>query len=184
MRKTLIILAPLSLFLWDADHAAATDSDDGCTLHSFISFSFFPMTPKLPRKVLTDVDAFLAYTRKDAIADGVLVDLSQGELSELVRQAGFVYPIAMTCTAFERYVAVTPAAQAAGNDVKGRLWDILTMLRLAIRRLEAETRSENLTFQFLCIVDAAEPVLAELKAIIGPDDDGDPCLTLLLPDED
>ncbi len=142
------------------------------------------MTSKLPRKVLTDVDAFLAYTRKDAIADGVLVDLSQGELSELVRQAGFVYPIAMTCTAFERYVAVTPAAQEAGNDVKGRLWDILTMLRLAIRRWKAETRSKNLTFQFLCVVDAAEPVLAELKAVIGPDDNGSPCLTLMLPDED
>jgi hypothetical protein len=34
------------------------------------------------------------------------------------------------------------------------------------------------------VVDRQKPTLVTLKAVAGPDDDGQPCLTLMLPEED
>lgn len=121
------------------------------------------------------------YTRRQAIEDGVLVDLMQGEMGELVREAGYVVPVAMTAEAFHKYVELSPAAAEAGCDLKGRLWDILIMLRYAVRR----SRGQNtLTFDFLCVTDRPKPQWCTLKAVMGPDDDGGPCLTLMLPEQD
>jgi hypothetical protein len=69
------------------------------------------------------------YSRFDAIADGSLIDLMTDKFGSLVTEAGFNYPMAITSTAFNRYVALTPTAQKASNDMKGRLWDILTCNR-------------------------------------------------------
>ena len=52
-----------------------------------------------------------AYTRRQAIEDGILVQLSgpgyQGDpwIPAMVAEAGFRYPVAMTATAFCRYVS-------------------------------------------------------------------------------
>ena len=45
------------------------------------------------------------YTRRQAIEDGVLVDLMQPETAGLVREAGFKFPVAMTAGAFAATVA-------------------------------------------------------------------------------
>jgi hypothetical protein len=42
----------------------------------------------------------------------------------------------------------------------------------------------ELLFRFLCVVDRQKPTLVTLKAVAGPDDDGQPCLTFMLPEED
>ena len=61
-----------------------------------------------------------AYTRRQAIEDGVLVQLSgpgyQGDpwIPAMVAEAGFRYPVAMTATAFCRYVL-----PLEGDDEKG-----------------------------------------------------------------
>lgn len=121
-----------------------------------------------------------SYTRKEAINDGYLVDLMQGEWGELVKQAGFRFPIAMTSAAFGQCVAVPPIAK--GQDEKGRLWDVLWMLKMAIKR--SKPNQSQLLFQFYCTVDKPEPELCTLKCVVAPDDDGQPCFTILLPEED
>ncbi len=121
------------------------------------------------------------YTRADAIRDGVLVDLRQGELAEVVENAGIKVPVAMTRTAFERYVSLTQAAQEAGNDIKGRLWDILWMYRCAAQKNPHES---VMCFSFYCVVDQPKPKKCEIKVIVGPGDDPAPVLTFLLPKED
>lgn len=123
-----------------------------------------------------------SYTRKEAIADGVLVDLMDGELGVLVNQAGFKFPIAMTATAFKSFVELTPAAKRAGHDMKGRLWDILTMFKLAIR--QSKPGEQTLFFEFRAITDTHHPTRCKMKSVIGPDDGGAPCITLMLPEED
>ena len=45
------------------------------------------------------------YSRKQAIEDGVLVDLMQPETVGLVREAGFKFPVAMTAGTFAATVA-------------------------------------------------------------------------------
>ena len=69
-----------------------------------------------------NADLIHRYTRADAIRDGVLIDVSA-----TAREAGFRWPVALTCAAWERCVAVPPGV--ACQDQAGRLWDVLWMLR-------------------------------------------------------
>ena len=77
-----------------------------------------------------------SYTRADAIADGVLVDMTEGEFGKMAQEYGFVVPIAMTVEAFTATVATDKAQRAIGQDEPGRWWDVLTMLKHAISRRE------------------------------------------------
>lgn len=117
-----------------------------------------------------------SYTRRQAIEDGVLVDVS-----ELAREAGFPVPVAVTASGWAHYVEVPPGAR--GQDETGRLWDVISMLRFAIFANQNEVR--ELRYRLHVVLKAgADPELVELKAICGPDDDGSPCITVLMPDED
>lgn len=127
-------------------------------------------------------EVIYAYTRAQAIADGVLVNLMQGEMADLVREAGFRFPIAMTVEAFGDYVVLTPKAKEAGNDLKGRLWDVLYMLKMAIRKQQGS--ASEITFQFRCVTDRIKPKLCTLKAVCGPGDQGEPVITIMHPWQD
>lgn len=135
-----------------------------------------------------------AYTRKQAIEDGVLIDLMQPETAHVVREAGFKWPMAMTATAFAEAVWPVDDAEATellkrdGQSVTGRLWDMLWMLRVAIQRGTFGVREE---VRFEVLVQQPRPDgkpvrrrRMPLKCLAGPDDDGGPCLTVMLPDED
>jgi hypothetical protein len=73
-----------------------------------------------------DADLIHRYSRADALCDGVLIDASRA-----AREAGFHYPVALTAAAWAKCVAVSPGVVC--QDDAGRLWDVLTMLRFAIR---------------------------------------------------
>jgi len=122
-----------------------------------------------------------AYTRAQAIEDGVLVDMTQGEFGQMAREAGFRFPLAMTETAFAKYVDLTPAAIRAGNDRKGRWWDILIMLKYAIKR---GGNGSELLFELRCVTNSVRPNRIVLKSVCGPGDDGEPVITIMLPEED
>lgn len=116
-----------------------------------------------------------AYTRKQALADGVLVDVS-----EMAREAGIKFPTAVTAAVWARYVEVPRGVEA--QDVEGRLWDILWMFRHAARscdgseiRFRLRVRNDN---------RPGEPPLVTLKAVLGPGDDPEPVITIMLPEED
>src|SRR5512135_3116848 len=68
-----------------------------------------------------------SYTRAQAIADGVLVDVSK-----LAKEAGFRFPVAVTAGVWAECIAVPDGV--AGQDETGRLWDVLNMLRFDIQR--------------------------------------------------
>jgi len=128
-----------------------------------------------------DAEAVYTYTRQQAIQDGVLVDMDQGAFKDLAREAGYQWPIAMTRAAYEHHVALTPAAKRACNDLIGRYWDILWMMRGPLRNSYGKPEC---LFQFLCVVKRVRPTLCTLKVVSGPADDGSPCLTIMLPEED
>jgi hypothetical protein len=122
------------------------------------------------------------YTRAQAIADGVLVSLAKAdnpELGALCEEAGFRAPIAMTCEVFAECIELTPAAQRACNDVKGRLWDVLSMLRHAMRR-----RQPEFLFSVNVVRQSVQPTWTQLKCILGPGDDGEPVITIMWPEQD
>jgi hypothetical protein len=122
-----------------------------------------------------DAHLIHAYSRADAIRDGVLIDVSQ-----TAKEAGFAYPVALTLAVWERCVAVPPGVLC--QDEAGRLWDVLTMLRFAIRgqdgpevRFGVHVRNDN---------REGTPPLVRLKALCGPGDQGEPVVTVLMPEED
>jgi hypothetical protein len=65
-----------------------------------------------------NADLTYRYSRADAIADGVLIDVST-----VAREAGITYPVALTSAVWARCVTVPPGVEC--QDEAGRLWDVL-----------------------------------------------------------
>jgi len=124
-----------------------------------------------------DADLVCAYSRREALEDGVLVDVTA-----TAREAGFRYPVAVTRTVWERIVEPDEASRAGGQSAQGRLWDVLWMLRAAIRRCPRHT--DTLHDQLLVVQEGQTTSPVTLKAVCGPDDDRSPCVTIMLPEED
>ena len=102
-------------------------------------------------------------------------------VSAVAREAGITYPVALTSAAWERCVAVPPGVEC--QDEAGRLWDLLWLLHLAIAR---SAGGPELRFGVHVRNDNRErrPPLVRLKAVCGPNDDGSPCITVMMPDEE
>ena len=127
------------------------------------------------------------YSRAQALADGVLVDLS-----DLAREAGFRCPVAATAAVWS-LIETIPAPLQHWQDVTGRCWDVLWMASLAVRRQREAT---SCTFRLILATpentpdpldaDALEPEqqLVTLTILAGPGDEGELVLTLLTLDED
>ncbi len=131
--------------------------------------------------IWADAPLIHSYSRADALEDGVIVDLRQDELGTLCDEAGFRIPIACTARVFFECIALTPSAARAHNDMKGRLWDVLWMLKNAIR---GARDTSTVRFQLYVVRDRERPTLTTLIATVGPGDEGEPVLTILFPDED
>jgi hypothetical protein len=115
------------------------------------------------------------YSRQQAIEDGTLVDCTQDVFDELNRQAGLKFDVAMTAPAFDRYVAMSDQLKRT-QDLRGRYWDLVWMFRNAALR---EGYQSNETCGL-----SRNHRLVTLKAVCGPGDRGEPCVTFMLPDED
>lgn len=116
--------------------------------------------------IFEHADLIHCYTRADALEDGALVDASP-----LAREAGFTVPVAFTAAAWGEAVRWTGDSS---QDEAGRLWDVLSVLRVAAKRGGSIVR-----FQV-----SVSRALVQLKAHIGPGDSGEPVVTILLPLED
>jgi hypothetical protein len=117
-----------------------------------------------------------SYSRKQAVEDGVLIDVTP-----TAREVGIAIPVAVTAAVFRNYVRVPDGVTA--QDVAGRLWDVLWMLRFAISR-HREVEGDTLLFTVFVRNDDTEPKPVKLKAVVHPGDEGEPVVTVLMPDED
>lgn len=127
-------------------------------------------------------EVIYAYTRAQAIADGVLVEVSQ-----TAREAGFRVPVALTRAAWEDCVALSEedSRRQLHQDESGRLWDVLWMAMNAIRRRSSDA-SQTL-FQLYRVPRDGKcqgPLLIALKLVVGPGDAGEPVITIMQPQED
>jgi hypothetical protein len=124
-----------------------------------------------------DADLVHRYSRADALRDSVLIDVSAN-----AKEAGFKYAVALTAAACGRCVTVPPGV--ACQDEAGRLWDVLTMLRFAVRGPGGD--APELRFGVHVCNDNRDrtPPLVRLKAVCGPGDDGAPVVTVMLPEKD
>ena len=116
------------------------------------------------------------YTRAQALADGVLIDISAH-----ATEAGIRVPTAVTLAVWNDYIQLTLAAEKAGNDISGRTRDIVGMCHGAAKRMP---NTSELLFELDVVMDRIKPSRVALKAVIGPGDNGEPVLTILERDED
>ncbi|MCX4030165.1 hypothetical protein H0A36_17480 [Endozoicomonas sp. SM1973] len=124
-----------------------------------------------------------AYTRRQAIEDGVLIDVTKA-----AAEVGFKFPVALTRACYEDSVGWTQfdTNRHGYQDEAGRLWDVLNMLYFAISSSKGD--SQQLLFQFYrvnrtkrCRVNDAE--IVTLKSVVTPGDLGEPVITIMLPEE-
>ena len=124
------------------------------------------------------------YTRKQAIEDGILVDVTQQS-----KEAGF------NCS-----VCVTKGVWAVINEIPdnikhqdavGRLWDVLFMLRYLLAKKNATTIYFDVNMQhYIIFVEEGSKDkkvvsnLLSLYACAGPGDDGELVITVMLSHED
>jgi hypothetical protein len=110
-------------------------------------------------------EVIYSYTRAQAVADGFQV-----EVTEAAREAGICFPVFLTRTVYDAYVTVPPGVEA--QDERGRLHDVLTMLRFAIYK--AQPDQTRLHFALYVRNDNRHPKLVKLIATCGPVDIDNP----------
>ena len=123
-------------------------------------------------------EVIYAYTREQAIADGVLIDVSK-----MAKEAGIKFPVAVTSAVWHEYIVPDKAMVEFGQDENGRLWDVLWMFRCNALR----NSSDLMFFEVYFFMDGdgvPKKELVTLKAACGPGDNGEPVITIMKPDED
>jgi len=140
-----------------------------------------------PKQVADGITAFgpviYGYTRKQAVADGVQVDVTK-----TAQEADIRFPMFITRAVYDAYVTVP--AGVTGQDEAGRLWDVVWMTRFAILRSRSHTKAGAACTR--CPValyvrnDNRRAKLVKLIAQCGPldMDDAQPAITVMMPDED
>jgi hypothetical protein len=118
-----------------------------------------------------------SYTRKQAIADGAQVDVTN-----TAQEAGIKFPMFMTRAVFENYVTIPP--DVTGQDEAGRTWDLVWMTRFAI--LRARPGIDRIPVALYVRNDNQAAKLVKVIAVCGPldIDNPAPAITLMMPGED
>ena len=126
--------------------------------------------------LFSEAEVISVYTRAQAIADGVLIDVTA-----VAREAGFRVPVALTAAVWADCVAWDNEHEQTPQDEAGRLWDVLWMASCAAR-LNSDSRAP---FQVLRIPSqGTTPEPVDLVAHIGPGDTAEPVITLMQPGAD
>lgn len=117
------------------------------------------------------------YTRAQALEDGTLVDVS-----ELAKEAGFLYPVAVT-HAVHCVLNPSSALERQGQSFAGRAWDMFFVLRVAIRSMH--NPGDDIRFSPLFVPQSGgRPEPLALRSVCGPGDNAEPVITIMLPHED
>ncbi|MBV8248477.1 MAG: hypothetical protein JO200_08490 [Comamonas sp.] len=127
-------------------------------------------------------DVVHSYTRAEAIADGLLIDVT-----ETAREAGFTVPVAITRAAWAdcvEWTAETDKRKATHQDEAGRLWDVVYMARLAARARGDQPRRLFELYRVPVEGRGNKPRRVALAMHIGPGDTCAPVITIGMPNED
>jgi len=123
-----------------------------------------------------DWPIIFSYTRTQALEDGDLIDVT-----DLAKQNGIRIPTAVTDTLYHGYILPPDHLDGYGQSIEGRLHDVLFMAFCAARNAMDTDRIEF-------IVDLqmrpGPRDTVRLIAVVGPDDAGEPVLTIMLPGDD
>ena len=120
-----------------------------------------------------------SYTRKQALEDGTLIDVTNTAM-----EAGIKYPVAVTVELYHGYIEPTEKEQEHAQDCDGRLWDVLSMFVFNARLTDGPLLHYKVSFVKEQPDGELRNETQKIKAVIGPGDDADPVITLMMPHED
>jgi hypothetical protein len=133
-------------------------------------------------ELFRDADVISTYTRKDALADGTLVDLTKWASSGPEgMMGGFKVPVAVTSAVWGEINDI-PKSKQGIRDVRGRAHDVLTMAVMAAR--QAKPGNSEVLFRVIMDISASPGRYQTYKLVIGPGDIGEPVVTIMRPEED
>ncbi len=127
-----------------------------------------------------------AYTRAQALADGVLVDVSS-----MAKEAGFRYPTAITAD-LHAALMTNVRERSFGQSFEGRLWDVLFVASLTARRTVWGSHAVFSISQAVCPTNRGRlhRRTLHLWIVIGPGDPGsgtnpmpEPVVTIGFPED-
>lgn len=115
------------------------------------------------------------YSRREAIKDGVLIDVTQ-----MAKEAGFNCNVAITAALWHD---ITHGPSQNRSDIDGRLWDVLFMLYLQIKK---NGNRQRIDYDLIMPVPGVtgKDNLYRLYSLAGPGDEGELVITILKPNED
>lgn len=122
------------------------------------------------------------YTRAQAIADGVLVDVTS-----TAYEAGFKWPVAVTEAVWTDCIewSEEDSQRQVHQDQAGRLWDVLFMAWVAARTNPKATGAVNYGIHRVPRDGVSQrSQRVELKLVVSGGDQGEPVLTIMQPHED
>lgn len=123
-----------------------------------------------------DWNVIYSYTREQAIADGVLIDVT-----EQAKATGFKLPTVVTENLYHHYIEPPTGLTGEGQSVAGRLHDLLTLALFAAKRAG---NSDRVYFKVSFLMSPGHSETVEVIAHIGPGDTAAPVLTIMLPEDD
>lgn len=119
---------------------------------------------------------FYSYTRKQAIEDGVLIDVS-----DQAKASGFKIPVAVTDHLYNGYVVPSKELEEEGQSVEGRLHDLFMMTQAAAANRWKDNR---VYYEVLFKTQPRTLQTVRCLAVVGPGDEGEPVLTIMLPEDE
>jgi hypothetical protein len=105
------------------------------------------------------------------------------DLTEWARETGFKVPVACTATVWQGYIVPPHGTESLGQSERGRAHDLLWMLYVAIKPSRGAKRGQIL-YQVLFLQAPGRMEKVTFKAHFGSGDDGEPVITIMLPNED
>jgi hypothetical protein len=127
-------------------------------------------------------DLVHSYSRRQAIADVVLVDVSV-QAGPAGMLGGFAVPVAVTAALWVAIEAI-PNSLVGTADVRGRLHDVLWMAACAARRrARAEPSGARTDFAVILPRRATRKRTVQLVVAVSPGDDGEPVVTIGFPED-
>lgn len=125
----------------------------------------------------------IAYTRKQAVADGEQI-LLNGEFGQIAKDLGFTIPIYVTRLAWADAVAWEDDGHSRyGQSETGRLHDVMSVLRMTING--ARRGARHLKFSVQVVEPNGSRAVKTLYAEVGPADidDPSPAMTIMVSDD-
>ncbi|MDO8756987.1 MAG: hypothetical protein Q7J64_03150 [Elusimicrobiota bacterium] len=97
-------------------------------------------------------------------------------LSDLAREAGFRWPVAVTQDVWS-VLETSEVLKAEGQSYIGRAWDMLTILRASLRSSKG---GRAVCFAALFVMEPGKsPRPVSMRAVSGPGDEGEPTITIM-----